>query len=141
MGAIGMTLPLVMCAPEPTPEEAVREVIRQTALACEERRLGDAIAAISETYRDEDGLGKQQLYGLLFREFARDGGLGVALGPIRVEIEGPEATAYFVAALGESSGIMGLPDEVDALEFQVALALEDSNWMITWHSRAPVFRR
>ncbi len=136
-----MALPLVMCAPEPTPEEAVREVIRQTAAACEERRLGDAVAAISENYQDEDGLGKQQLYGLLFRQFARDGGLGVVLGPTRVEIEGQEATAYFVAAFGESSGLIGLPDEADALEFEVALSLEDSEWMITWHKRTPIFGR
>jgi len=134
-----MTLPLMMCAPEPSPEEAVREVIRQTAAACEERRLGDAIAAISENYQDEDGLGRQQLYGLLFREFARDGGLGVVLGPIRVEIEDQEATAYFVAALGESSGLIGLPDEADALEFEVVLGREGSDWMITWHRRSPVF--
>ena len=136
---LAMVLPLALCAPEPTPEEAVRAVIRRTAEACEERRLGDAMEGISDTYRDQDGLAKKQLFGLLFREFARDGRLGVILGPIQVEMADDRARANFVAAFGESEGLLSLPGEADALQFELDLALEDGDWRITWHSRVPVF--
>jgi len=136
---LAMVLPLALCGPDPTPEEAVRAVIRSTAEACEERRLNDAMDAISDTYRDEDGLTRKQLYGLLFREFARDGRLGVILGPMLVEIDGATARASFPAAFGESSGLISLPEEADALHFELDLVLEDGDWKITWHRRSPVF--
>ncbi len=136
---LAMLLPLVLCGTEPTPEEAVRTVIRRTAEACEERRLGDAMEGISERYRDQDGLDKQLLFGLLFREFARDGRLGVVLGPIQVEVAKERARASFVAAFGESAGLLSLPEEADALQFELDLALEEGDWRITWHSRVPVF--
>lgn len=134
-----MGLLLGLCGGEPSPEEAVRNVIRGTAQACEERRLGEAMAGISERYRDHDGLGKQELHGLLFREFARQGRLGVVLGPIDVEVNGARAQAHFSAVFAESPRLLAIPQDADALRFEVDLANEGGTWRITSHVRSPVF--
>ena len=68
----------------------------ETAQACEERRLGEAMAGISERYRDHDGLGKQELYGLLFREFARQGRLGACPGCHQAAPAGKRRTIFMV---------------------------------------------
>jgi hypothetical protein len=106
--------------------------------------LRAAVAPISLSYVDTDGLSRDGIKGLLFREFRRSGPITSLLGPIVVdfdeEIEGEAATAHATFDAILMSGFSPLdgsllPDEADGWHFEVDLILEAQDWKISSHSR------
>ncbi len=140
LALVGATLAVLLFGgSDPDDEEQVRMAIRQVAEAAEKADLPNAIEPISTTYRDADGLTRDQVKGYFFMEFRRRGPVHVVMSPIAVELlEGGGAVATFTAAVGEGGeGVIGelLPETGDVLEFRVELQKEGETWRVTSHER------
>ncbi len=124
----------------PDDRSQIRQAIHQVAQGAEHADLAEALEPISQAYRDDDGLSRDNLKGWLFVEFQRRGPVHALLGPIEVTLEegGQQALATFNAALGEGgAGVVGelLPQSGDVFTFDVTLQREGEAWRITSHQR------
>ena len=126
------------CAPPPTPEERILAEIEALIAGAQRADIGATLRTFSHRYEDDDGLSRDGIRGLLFRQFQRHGPITSILGPITVEFDDPALTAHasFDAVLMSGVSLLGpIPDQVEAWHFEVAFALEDDAWRITHHQR------
>ena len=124
----------------PTVEEQIIATIEAVTDGAQRADLGATLEPFSLRYQDEEGLGRDGIKGLLFREFHRNGAITSILGPIEVTMEstGEQATASFDAVLMTGVSLLDgspLPDQVEAWHFEVVLEREAENWRITAHTR------
>jgi len=142
-GALGLVVAAAALWPTTlTPEQRVERALGAIADAAEERDLAGVMDRVSPAYADADGLTREQIGGVLFRQFSRtDGGIHVVLSPAIITVDGEQAAAEFEAMLAEGSSFPLWPQSVDALHFRVKLERRDGDWMVTWHEREPVINR
>ena len=119
-------------------EDLVKEAVSEVVQGAREGDLGAILGPISDDYRDADGLTRDALRGLLFREFRARGPIGVHRGPISATVEGAKATATFDAVVVEGVAGSVLPTDADAWSITVALRNTDGDWQITSHTRRPL---
>lgn len=134
-----LLLPLLLaCGLFATDEDKVKATISEMAAAAAAPDLGGVLDAISDDYKDDDGVTKDQLRGFLFRQFQTRGRVVSVLSPIAVEHEegSQTATASFEAliAVGITLGDP-MPENADAYRFTVDLEKHDGDWMIVSHTR------
>jgi hypothetical protein len=115
---------------KPSPEEAIKATIQETAEAARRARPGDFMDHIAEDYQDES-LSRSSLRAFVTRRLLAHGGLAVHLGDVRVEYtEGANrARADFEAQFPESLA-SGRPDRPETRHFALDLVLEDGEWLI-----------
>ncbi|GEM_PF-981972 len=124
----------------PDDAERIRQAIQRVAAGAERADLKEVMAPISQAYRDDDGLSRDNIKGYLFMEFRRRGPVHTLLGPIDVTLDdaGTGALAVFNAAVGEGgAGVVGelLPQSGDVFTFEFTLVREGDDWRITSHER------
>jgi hypothetical protein len=91
------------CA-RPPDEVRIRETIGAMQEAAEARRAAVVLDNIAGDFTGQSGeIDREGLARILRIEFLRKDGIGVALGPISVEIDGDRATAKFEMTLSDSS--------------------------------------
>ncbi len=138
---IGVALAFLVSGGEaPDEAERVRETIRAVVAGAENADLKGVMAPISQAYRDDDGMSRDNIKGYLFMEFRRRGPVHSMLGPIEVMLDedGQGALATFNLALGEGGGgVVGelLPQSGDVFSFEVDLQQEGGSWRIVSHQR------
>ncbi len=118
--------------------DRVRAAVEQVLDGARRADLGAIMGPVSADYHDPDGLNKEAIRGLLFREFAKRGPIGIHTGPIDVTVDGDRATARFDAVLVEGVAGSPIPVDADALSVTVDLAREEGGWAITGHRREPL---
>lgn len=124
--------------------EQIRGLIQDVAAGARAADIAATLEPVSQSYQGPEGLNRDQLKGFLFKQFRSRGPLGVALGPIAVDIQGETATASFEAVLVEGVEVTALhlaPEDGDLLHFEVDLAREDGDWRVTGHQQEGVFER
>ena len=140
VGAAGV----IYLAGEPSDEDQIRAAIDQIIEGVESEDMPEAIEPISEHYRDSSGLGRDQIRGLLFREFQRRDPLSIASGPVLIQIDEQTAagkqtaTVSFEAAIIEGfapSELSLLPTDGELFRFILTLAHEEDGWRVTSHTR------
>ncbi len=134
-----LALTLVACSWFSTSDEdQVRRAISEIAAAAGEPDLGDVLGGISESYRDDDGLSKDNLRGFLFNEFRRRGPIRTVLSPIHVALseDGQSATARFEAVVAVGVTLTDpMPEDAEVFRFEVDLKREEGDWRVTGHRR------
>lgn len=123
----------VMSRPGPSDEEAVKRAIRDVADGAREADVGATLKPVSERYSDGNELTRDQLKGLLFREYQRRGPITVMLSEIQVTLAGDIAMAEFSATLADGVDVASfdfLPGDADTLRFVADLEREDGDWRI-----------
>ncbi len=123
-------------------EDRVRAVIDGIETAVEAKDIGDVMAYIADTYKDGDGLGKNELRFLLLREaFTTKEKITVQrLGGIDVTLRGPKkkptaAVATFRALVVGGSIAAALKDG-ETYDFEVDLRPgDDGAWRVESHKR------
>jgi len=121
-------------------EERVRAAIEQVAQGAEDADLEATMEPFSEDYIDTDGVDRTGIYAFLWQQYQKRGPISVWLGPIEVQVQDQQAWASFEVGLveGAQNAALPWPVGVDALYFEVELALEDGEWRILSHSRSSV---
>lgn len=128
-----------LAAPTPTDEERIRALLRASAAAVEERRIGEAMEAVSERFRagdlDRQGLRAFVAFHAMRGEWVR---VGVASDRIAVRGDAADATVDVVLARSGAGRALAdlLPAEASAWRIACVLAREDAGWRVTsatWH--------
>jgi hypothetical protein len=137
-GALAVGL---MGGEEATDEDRIRALFSDAALAVEEKRVGDAVEALSERFSGE-GLDRQGvkrlIAGLVLRgDWVQVSIAGVAVG---VEGDGARATVDVVMARGGKGKALTdlLPEEGSAHRIPCVLAREDGEWRVVSAGWAPI---
>jgi len=118
-----------------TDEDKVKKVIAAVQKATEEKNLFAVQEHISRSYRDPQGNDFNAIKALFSFYFFRHRTLAVAIPSIEVAVNGPWATADFIAVLsaknkeGETSGII-LPDTLGTYRFAVSFQKEETTWKV-----------
>ncbi len=106
---------LALCACARTPDETrIRDAIASMRRAVEAHQPRDFMAWVSADFAGQDGtVDREGLAKTLRIEVLRNDKVGVALGPIDVDLQGDRATVHVVVTLTGGAG--GLPPERGAV--------------------------
>jgi hypothetical protein len=121
-------------APGPTDEDRIRALFREGATALSERRVGDAMEAVSPRFRGGD-LERAELHRYLAGLVLRGGGwLTVKVAVEELAVAGDRAEARLVAAAaqgGEGAPLdRFLPADGTAVRIRCTLAREERAWRV-----------
>lgn len=126
----------------PTEEERIRMVLEGAARAASEKRPGDVVEALSESFRGEglDRRGVKQLVALLT---LRGEWVSVSISEARIVVLGAQALANVDAVLARAAGAGKgladlLPTDAAAHRFRCRLALEDGEWRVVEAAWSPI---
>jgi hypothetical protein len=116
------------CA-RPPDEVRIRDAIGAMKDAAEARHAAGVLDNIAGDFTGQSGeVDREGLARILKIEFLRKDGIGVALGPISVEIDGDRATAKFEMTLSDSSQ-RWLPSGREAYAVVSGWRREGSRWI------------
>lgn len=127
--------------PEETEEDRIRALFAEAALAVEEKRIGDAVEAVSERFAGE-GLDRQGVKRLIAGLVLRGDWVRVSIAGVAVAVEGEEARAIVDVVMarsgrGKALGDL-LPQEASAYRIPCTLAREGGDWRVVAASWGPI---
>lgn len=99
--SLAILLMAVSCACRSTPDEQrIRGAITAMQSALEERRPRDAMQWVADDFTGADGsLDRDSLHNLLRAQVLGNARIGVALGPLEIDVREQRATVRFTATL------------------------------------------
>ena len=125
----------------PGDEERIAALFLDAARAVEEKRVGDAVEAVSERYQGE-GLDRRGVKQLLLAQVLRGEWVSVTVAGTRVRLggEGAEAVVDVVLARsGRGTRLADLlPEQADVNRLTCRLEREGSEWRVVSASRRPI---
>jgi hypothetical protein len=143
VAAIGaLALARLLASDGRTDEDLIRVLIEDGARAAEEKRIGDAVAGLSERFRGE-GLDKSEVKRLVAFHVLRGESVSVSIAGSRIRVEGARARAGVDTILVRGSGrgkalASLLPNEAGAHRFDLALEREEDGWRIVAADWRPI---
>ncbi len=140
-GALGWAGLRRLLARPPSDEERIRALFADAARAVEERRISDAVEALSDRFRG-DGLDKRAAKQVLAAAALRGQWVSVSLASVAVQVDGDAARAVVdaVTARGGSGKRLAdlLPAEASASRFTFGLEREGGAWRVVSASRREI---
>jgi hypothetical protein len=134
LAALGALAWRRLAAPAPTDEERIRALLAASARAVEERRIGDAVAPVSERFRGPGDWDRAEVKRAIAAAALRGQWVRVALAGDRIEVDGDRARAVFHAVAARSGKGRSLaellPQEATALRVDARLEREEGGWRI-----------
>lgn len=118
---------LAGCRGEPT-EEALRGTIAAMAEAGEARDAAGVVEHLAEDFAGPGAMDRDRMRRTLALAWLRDREVGVALGPIDVELMGDRARAEFTVATRGGAG--WLPDRAQVYRVTTGWRLDDGEWKL-----------
>ena len=119
---------------KPSDEELIRALFDDAARAAEEKRVGDAMAGVSERFRGH-GLDRAGVKRLVALQVLRGEWVSVTVSQARVAVDGDRARANVDAILARAGGrgkalAALVPGEASAHRFLCRLEREGAGWRI-----------
>jgi hypothetical protein len=131
--ALGALVAIRALREAPSDEDRIRALFEQAAKAVEEKRPGDAMAAVSERFQGE-GMGHRELRQFITYQALRGSWNAVLPVAARVKVTGDRAEAVVDAALvrgGKGEGIVArLPEAGDTWRIDASLERENGGWKV-----------
>jgi hypothetical protein len=124
----GFALVLAACA-RPPDEVRIRNAVEAMQKAAEARHADGVLDYIGDDFTGQAGeVNREGLVRILKIEFLRKDGIGVALGPITVDIDGDRAIAKFSMTLSDRSQ-RWLPSGTETYAVASGWRREGSRWI------------
>jgi plasmid stability protein len=131
--ALGALVAIRALREGPSDEDQIRALFEQAAKAVEEKRPGDAMAAVSERFQGE-GMGHRELKQFITYQALRGSWNAVLPVAAKVKVTGDRAEAVVDAALvrgGKGEGIVArLPEAGDTWRIDASLERENDGWKV-----------
>lgn len=125
----------------PGDEERIAALFLSAARAVEEKRIGDAVEAVSERYRGE-GLDRRGVKQLVAAHVLRGEWVSVTVAGTRVALQGDaaEAVVDVVMARGGKGARLAdlLPEQASASRLTCRLEREGGDWRVVSAARQPI---
>ena len=129
-GLAGCALALVAACSRPAPEEALRAALADVQEGIEQRDAGALRRHLAEDFIGPGGMDRDQARRTAALYMMQHQSVGLAMGPLDIEIQEPHATVRFRAALAGGSGRL-LPDRANFYQVETGWRLEGGDWKIT----------
>ncbi len=130
-----------MLATPPSDEELIHNLFLEAARAVEEKRVGDAVEAVSERFSG-DGLSKREVKQLIAAQVLRGEWVSVTVAGQRVRVAGDSASAVVdvvMARSGKGKAVRDLlPQEATANRIEARLEREEGSWRVVAATRRPI---
>ena len=127
---------MLMACQRESPEQALREQLRQMQAAAEARDPGAFIEAVAEDFSGNAGMDRAALHNLLRLQLLGNAKVGVTTGPLQVEMQGDRARVSFSAVLTGGSGRF-LPDAAQSYAITTGWRVEDGDWRLYYAQWEP----
>ncbi len=127
---------------EDSPEERIRRMVEEMANAAEERDVGGILEHVSQKFRGEEGMGKEELRGFIAGQVLR--GEWVQVMPMNTEVkltseDSAEFSGKFVLARSEGDVREQVrAGAVSAYLIEGKLQREDGEWRFVSAKHRPV---
>jgi hypothetical protein len=138
-----LTLPLVACGPEQTPEAQVRSVIAAGEAAAEARDLSALMELVAADFRDEQVGGREELQQYLrgYLVMHQSIHLLTRVDSVELPYRDMAKVRLTVGTLGrDSAAASALELAADVYDVQLELQLDGDDWRVTRASWRPVVR-
>lgn len=125
----------------PSDEERIRGLFLAAARAVEEKRVGDAVEAVSARFHGE-GLDRRGVKQVIAAHVLRGQWLSVTVAGTQVRVDGDAAEArvdVVMARSGKGARLADLlPEQASASRFGCRLEREEGEWRVVTASRRPI---
>jgi hypothetical protein len=138
-----LTLPLVACGPEQTPEAQVRSVIAAGEAAAEARDLSALMELVAADFRDEQVGGREELQQYLrgYLVMHQSIHLLTRVDSVELPYRDMAKVRLTVGTLGrDSAAASALELAADVYDVQLELQLDGDDWRVTRASWRPAAR-
>lgn len=112
------------------PEERLRDTVGQLQAAVEQRDPGAIEDTLAEDFIGPQGLDRKGARRLAQAMFLRHRDVGIALGPLQVDLKQEHATVEFTAVLTGGSGGL-IPDSGRIYDVRTGWRMEGDEWRLT----------
>jgi hypothetical protein len=140
-GAAGWAAWRRLSEPAPSDEDRIRALFDEAARAVEDRRVSDAVSAVSERFRG-DGLDRHGVKQLVASQVLRGEWVRVSVAGARVRVERDAASAVVdvvMARSGRGARLADLlPQDAAANRIDCRLEREGGEWRVVSASRRPI---
>jgi hypothetical protein len=130
-----------LAAPPPSDEEKIRSLFLDAARAVEEKRVSDAVRAVSERF-EGDGLDKRSVKQIIALHVLRGEWVSVTVAGVRPQVDGDAASAVVdvvMARSGKGRSLADLlPAEASANRIECRLVRESGEWRVVSARRRPI---
>ena len=141
VGAAGWAAWRRLSEPAPSDEDRIRALFEEAARAVEEKRVSDAVSAVSERFHG-DGLDRHGVKQLLAAQVFRGEWVRVSVAGARVRVEADTASAavdVVMARSGKGARLSDLlPQDATANRIDCRLEREGGEWRVVSASRRPI---
>jgi hypothetical protein len=133
-----------LAAPARSDEDRVRALFEEAARAVGEKRVGDAVAGVSERFRGEGGWDRAEVRRAIAGHVLRGEWLAVTVTGVRVAVEGDRAraqVALVAARSGRGAALAALlPQDGTGLLLEAGLEREAGEWRVVSgsHRQVPI---
>jgi hypothetical protein len=140
----GLLFGLVLCAltvlsacHRDTPEAALRTQLQEMQSAAGDGRIGDFMASITGDFVGNEGMDRAALHNMLRMLALGKSNLSATTGPLRIEMQGDQATVRLDLLLAGGSGRF-LPDSAQSYSITSGWRIERGEWRVYYARWEPM---
>jgi hypothetical protein len=137
-GLIFCVLMAIPACHRDSPEAALRTQLQEMQSAAGEGRIGDFMESVTGDFVGNEGMDRAALHNMLRMLALGKSNLGATTGPLRIEMQGDQATVRFDALLAGGSGRF-LPDSAQAYSITSGWRMERGEWRVYYAQWEPMF--
>lgn len=135
-GGCWLALLLLAACSRPDAEERLRTQLQEMQQAASEGRVSDFMDGVSEDFTGNRGGSRTDLHNLLRLQVLGRQSIGVATGPVQVELRDSSATVRFSAVVSGGSGRL-LPDSAQAYTITSGWRDQGGTWRVYYAEWKP----
>ena len=125
---------ITSCKKPMTDEEIITQIINDCGDLTEEKDLKGVMSYVSDSYKDAQGYGRDDIKGYLFVYFRQHERIGVFVRHVDVEVKGDSAEAVVKVIFTGGEKIEGVGDVVPSsgsgYQLDLKFAREEGDWMV-----------
>lgn len=120
-----------------TPEAALRMQLQEMQSAAGEGRVGDFMEGVSDDFAGNQGMNRAALHNLLRMQVLAKSNRSVTTGPLRIQMQGEQASVRFDTILAGGSGRF-LPDSARTYSITSGWRIEQGEWRVYYAQWEPM---
>ena len=136
-GLVLCALTAIVACHRDSPEEALRVQLQEMQSAAGEGRMGDFMKGVAGDFTGNEGMDRAALHNLLRMQALAKSNLGVATGPLQIQMQGNQATVRFDVLLAGGSGRF-LPDSARTYSITSGWRIEGGEWRVYYAQWKPM---
>jgi hypothetical protein len=120
-----------------SPEGELRAQLQEMQSAASEGRMGDFIEGVTDDFVGNEGIDRAALHNLLRMQALGKSNVSTTTGPLRIQMQGDQATVRFDVILAGGSGRF-VPDSAQTYSIISGWRIEAGKWRVYYAQWEPM---